>query len=104
MEYTSRLGDRASEAHVNYQCPCGCTAGLIYVRDEGPQHLGSCCCGRLLWVGPQATAVVRSHFEDGVEYEIDKGSLTLPWGETVTTALAVPASELHHDDAHDHAH
>ena len=91
MQYTSKLGDSATEAHVNYQCPCGCTAGLIYERESGPQHLGECCCGRLLWVGPQAAAVVRSHFDAGLTYDLDLASVTLPWGETAVAVLAVPS-------------
>jgi hypothetical protein len=106
LEYTTRIGDTATEAHINYSCPCGCAAGLIYERDEGPQHLGRCCCGRLLWVGPQAVAVVRSHFDVDVEYGIDIGSVTLPWGEQATTALAIPFSELeeHDHEGHEHEH
>ena len=90
MEYTSRFGDRPSQAHVNYQCQCGCAAGLTYDRTSGPEHLGQCCCGRLLWVGEDAEATVRSHAEAGVDYEVDLGSVTLPWGESAKTALAVP--------------
>ena len=45
MQYTTRTGDHAADAHVNYKCPCGCDAGLVYDRDEGPQHLGMCCFG-----------------------------------------------------------
>ena len=96
MEYSSRLGDRPEQAHVNYKCPCGCVAGLLYDRNDGPEQLGACCCGRLLWVGAQATAVVRSHLEASIEYVIDQGSVSLPWGEVAPTALAVPESELSH--------
>jgi len=94
MEYTTRTGDKATEAHVNYQCPCGCTAGLIYDREVGSTELGQCCCGRLLWVGARADDVISFFYEDGIEYNLDMGSVTLPWGESVQTALAVPASEL----------
>jgi hypothetical protein len=106
VDYTTRPGESETEAHVNYKCPCGCDAGLIYERDEGPQHLGACCCGRLLWVGPQAAAVVRSHFARGATYEIEQSRLTLPWGETAVVALAVPldAPPLDQEHHHDHAH
>ena len=99
MEYTSRLGDKPSEAHVNYQCPCGCTAGLIYDRESGSTELGQCCCGRLLWVGDKAGQVVELLYEDGVNYKLDIGSVTLPWGDTLPAALAVPASALEDADA-----
>ena len=94
MQYTTRIGDRDTQAHVNYKCPCGCVAGLLYDRNEGPEHLGTCCCGRLLWVGRQATAVVRSHYKNRVDYELDLGHVSLPWGEEEATALAVPLEAL----------
>lgn len=94
MDYTTRLGDTPTEAHVNYQCPCGCVAGLIYERDQGAQHLGQCCCGRLLWVGEGADAVVRGHYKAGEEYELDVGRVTLPRGQEETAALGVPLQAL----------
>jgi YHS domain-containing protein len=93
MHYISRSGDTPTQAHINYECPCGCTAGLIYDRVSGSTELGQCCCGRLLWVGDKAESVIEFFYEDGVEYQLDVGAVTLPWGEQVQTALAVPASE-----------
>ena len=90
MDYATRLGDRATLAHVNYQCPCGCTAGLTYDRESGSEHLGRCCCGRLLWVGSDAASRVQADYEAGHEYVIDLGVVTLPWGELQPAALAVP--------------
>ena len=95
MEYTTRLGDRETLAHVNYQCPCGCEAGLTYDRESGAEHLGRCCCGRLLWVGDDAEARVRAAHEPATAYEMDVGEVTLPWGEQVKAALAVPALLLY---------
>jgi YHS domain-containing protein len=94
MQYSTRLGDRPDHAHINYQCPCGCEAGLTYDRESGSEHVGACCCGRLLWVGTDAEAKVRANFEPGGKYVIDLSEATLPWGERVTAALAVPASWL----------
>lgn len=94
MDYTTRRGDRPTEAHVNYQCPCGCVAGLIYERDGGAQHLGQCCCGRLLWVGDNAESVVRRNFQEDADYELDRGCVTLPWGEEKTAVLGVPLAAL----------
>ena len=51
MQYMTRLDDDATQAHVNYACPCGCIAGVLYSREGGTADLGQCCCGRLLWVG-----------------------------------------------------
>jgi YHS domain-containing protein len=94
MQYTSRTGDRPAQAHVNYRCPCGCEAGLLYDRESGPEHLGRCCCGRLLWVGDGAEGIVQSHLKDGRDYEVVSGRVTLPWGEEAVTALAVPRDAL----------
>ena len=93
MNYTTRLGDKPTEAHVNYDCPCGCKAGLIYDRESGSTELGQCCCGRLLWLGDKADCVIEFFYEDGVEYRLDLTSVTLPWGDSVEAALAVPAAE-----------
>jgi YHS domain-containing protein len=92
MEYTTRLGERVGLAHVNYQCPCGCVAGLTYDREAGAEHLGQCCCGRLLWVGADAESRVTRAQETTKTYEIDRGSVKLPWGDIVTAALAVPVA------------
>ena len=99
MNYTTRLGDRASQAHINYTCPCGCTAGLTYDRVSGAEHLGRCCCGRLLWVGPDAEARVRAAGEPGMSYEIDEDVVTLPWGEQAIAVLAAPVFDAAERDA-----
>lgn len=114
MDYSTRL-DEENQAHVNYKCPCGCDAGLIYSRDKGTTEAGECCCGRILWVGGDAEAEVRRRQEDTVDYRLDVTIVTLPWGESVEAVLAVPASTLEeersqtadgqpHDHAHDHGH
>ena len=99
MEYMTRIGDRSTQAHVNYNCPCGCVAGLTYDRGQGAEHLGMCCCGRLLWVGSQGEEMVRSHFKDGRAYEFDQGRVTLPWGEEVAAVLAVPQDAVASEQA-----
>lgn len=114
MEYTTKLGDAPTEAHVNYKCPCGCDAGLVYDREAGSTEMGECCCGRLMWVGADAQDVVKAHFEEGIEYQVDSKDVTLPWGETKLVALAVPLQTLeeeaqqHENDhevhGHDYAH
>ncbi len=94
MEYTTKIGDRPTLAHINYRCPCGCLAGLTYDRQEGSEHLGMCCCGRLLWGGHEAEYVVKSHFKSDHEYALYQGSVTLPWGESQHAVLAVPFTAL----------
>jgi YHS domain-containing protein len=94
MEYTTKIGDRPTQAHINYNCPCGCVAGLTYDRGQGAEHVGMCCCGRLLWVGDQAEDVVRSNFKEHRTYELDHGRVRLPWDEEVVAVLAIPQDAL----------
>jgi YHS domain-containing protein len=99
MEYTTRMGSGPGRAHVNYQCPCGCTGGVIYSTGRSLSKAGACCCGRKLWVGDGAEERIRPFLDAGVEYEWDLGSVTLPWGEVARTAMAWPrgsvATEAH---------
>ena len=94
MEYTSKVGDRPTQAHVNYACPCGCVAGLTYDREVGSEHLGRCCCGRLLWVGAEAEEVVRGSFDSTRDYQLDVVAVMLPWGESQPAVLAEPLDAL----------
>src|SRR3954447_18904463 len=95
MQYTTKTGDAPAEAHVNYACPCGCTAGVIYVKESGTADLGQCCCGRLLWLGADAEEHVRNAFETDTDYTLDRNPVTLPWGQTVEAVLAVPNDATH---------
>lgn len=109
MQYTVRLDDNPRRAHINYQCPCGCTAGVLYDRDGVFSEVGECCCGRKMWAGEDGEAHIHSYLDPATDYAWDTGEVALPWGEKVSTALAVPVSELEetsHDDngAHTHAH
>ena len=91
MEYTSRSATGgARRAHVNYNCPCSCVGGVIYSADKPLANPGRCCCGRMLMVGPDAEARLRSLLPAGERFELDVGAVTLPWGESAETALAVP--------------
>ncbi len=92
MEYTTRQGSGPRRAHVNYQCPCSCIGGVVYSADRLLEKPGRCCCGRILMVGPDAEARLRAMLPGDTAYEMDLGSVTLPWGDVAETALAVPAS------------
>ena len=91
MQYTTRMGSGPGRAHVNYQCPCGCTGGVIYSTGKALAKAGACCCGRKLWVGEGAEDRIRPYLEPDAEYVWDVGSVTLPWGEVALTAMAWPA-------------
>lgn len=104
MEYTTRLGSGPRRAHVNYQCPCGCTGGVVYNADKPLSKAGACCCGRKLWVGDDAETLLRPYLLDDVEYLWDVATVTLPWGEVATAAMAWPKDGVPAGDGHDHAH
>ena len=94
MEYTTRPGSGSRRAHVNYQCPCGCIGGVIYSAEKPLSKAGACCCGRKLWVGDSAEAMLRPYLDNGVDYEWDLGTVTLPWGEVAEAAMAWPPGSV----------
>ena len=75
---------------VNYACPCSCDAGFALIRSQGGQAAESCCCGRRLLVGVDAEAQLRAALDAPAEYELNVQQLTMPWGEAVQAALAIP--------------
>jgi copper chaperone CopZ len=77
-------------AEINYDCPCGCVAGFAYNRALAAQDPESCCCGRTMLVGREATASLRTALEGTGEYTFDIQTVTMPWGQPVEAALAVP--------------
>lgn len=80
-------------ADVNYQCPCGCTAGFALDRAQAEQAPESCCCGRQLLVGARASERLHGAFDGG--YTFDVQTLTMPWGQPLEAALAVPTQPAH---------
>jgi len=111
LEYTVRLDENPRRAHINYACPCGCTAGVLYDRAGVFSEVGQCCCGRKMWAGDDAEAHIHEYLAENVEYAWDMGEVTLPWGDRIATALAVPVSELDvaipgpsGEHGHEHSH
>jgi YHS domain-containing protein len=83
----------------------------MYHRKSGSLHMGACCCGRLLWLGEDAEATIKTKYESGVAYDLDIGLVTLPWGAVTTAGLAVPTQrqkpdlpETQAEHGHDHPH
>jgi len=63
---------------------------VIYSADKPLSKAGACCCGRKLWVGSDAEELIRPYLEAGADYDWDRGTVTLPWGEVAETAMAWP--------------
>lgn len=84
-------------ADVNYACPCSCEAGFALDRSRAEQDAEGCCCGRQIIVGAGAEARLRSALDGGGAYRIDVQELTMPWGQPLQAALAIPEGGGEHD-------
>ncbi|MEI6665324.1 MAG: heavy-metal-associated domain-containing protein [Chloroflexota bacterium] len=84
-------------ADVNYACPCSCDAGFALDRSKAEQAPESCCCGRLILVGPEASSKLRAELGDAARYhEVDVQTVTMPWGQPMEVALATPRGGAEH--------
>lgn len=76
-------------ADITYSCPCGSTTEVFHLdRAQGDQEPHS-CCGHHTLVGVNAAARLRARVGDG--YDIDVQTVTMPWGQPVEAAQAIPA-------------
>lgn len=76
-------------ANVNYDCYCGCDAGFALDRSRVDQAAESCCCGNQIIVGLGAAERLRGGLESAA-FRIDVQSVTMPWGQPLDVALAIP--------------
>ncbi len=87
---------------AGYSCPCGCTPSTTYRRGESVATEG-CCCGNQFAVGPGAVAAIVPQ----TGYQLQRDSVTTPWGERVPVAWAIGPSthdHTHASEAEDHVH
>lgn len=82
-------------AEINYDCPCGCVAGFAYNRAVAEAEPESCCCGRTMLVGRAAEERLRRGLPATETYGVDVQTLTMPWGQPLEVALAVPGQASH---------
>lgn len=80
-------------AEINYDCPCGCTAGFAFNRGLASQEPESCSCGRTMLVGRDAAERLRPALQGTGEYTFDIQMVTMPWGQPFKAALAIPVEE-----------
>lgn len=92
-----RITATEAGADVNYTCPCSCEAGFALDRSRTEQDAEGCCCGRQIIVGAGAEARLRSALDGGTAYRIDVQELTMPWGQPLQAALAIPEDGGEHD-------
>ena len=87
---TFRVEKTDAGANVNYDCYCGCDAGFALDRSQADQPLESCCCGNQILVGAGAGARIASKLDTPDAYHLDIQSVTMPWGQPLEVALAIP--------------
>ncbi len=85
-----RIERTAAGANVNYDCYCGCDAGFALDRAQADPAPESCCCGNLILVGPAAAARLTSRLEPPAAYRVEVEQVTMPWGQPVDVAIAIP--------------
>ncbi len=80
-------------ANVNYDCYCGCDAGFALDRSQADQATESCCCGNHIFVGPDAGRRIAGKLDPAATYRIDVREITMPWGQPMEVALAIPRAD-----------
>lgn len=83
-------------ADVNYACPCSCEAGFALDRSRSEQAPESCCCGRQIMVGADAESRLRSALGSPEAYAFDLQTVSMPWGQPLEVALAIPREGAEH--------
>jgi len=87
---TYRVTPTDAGAEINYDCPCGCVAGFAFDRAIANADPESCCCGRTMLVGGGAEERLRSGLGEQDSYRFDLQTVTMPWGQPMEVALAIP--------------
>ncbi|MSP23544.1 MAG: copper chaperone [Dehalococcoidia bacterium] len=87
---TFRIEKTDAGANVNYDCYCGCDAGFALDRSQADPALESCCCGNQILVGAGAGARITSKLDAPEAYRLDVQQVTMPWGQPLEVALAIP--------------
>ena len=77
-------------ANVNYDCYCSCDAGFAIDRSRADAAPESCCCGNQILVGAGAGQRIASKLDAPERYRIDVQQVTMPWGQPLEVALAIP--------------
>jgi len=80
-------------ANVNYDCYCGCDAGFALDRSAADPAPESCCCGSQILVGSAAGERIGAKLEDASAYRVDLQTVTMPWGQPMQVALAIPQGD-----------
>lgn len=88
-----RVSRTAAGADVNYDCYCGCDAGFALERAQADPVAESCCCGNHMLVARDAGDRLRSRLADATAYRVELTPVTMPWGQPLEVALAIPIGE-----------
>lgn len=90
-----RVSATAAGADINYACPCSCDAGFALDRAQAEQPSEHCCCGRTILAGRSAEARLRASLASADAYSFDVQTVTMPWGQPLEVALAIPRDAGH---------
>jgi copper chaperone CopZ len=90
-----RVSRTEAGADLNYECPCGCTAGFALDRSKADQAPESCCCGRTMLVGGRAAERLKGSIAATAFFPIDVQTVMMPWGQPMEAALATPYDAEH---------
>src|SRR5262245_60619510 len=111
MEFHVRaLPNKPDTLEARYDCPCGCKPRARYQKgtsDAGHEH---CCCGRVHFVGADATGKMQAYLDErkangqdvGLHYSFESGHIKAPWGDAVSWAFAVPDKQNGHETGGHH--
>ncbi|MBM3139968.1 MAG: heavy-metal-associated domain-containing protein [Chloroflexi bacterium] len=80
-------------ADVNYACYCGCEAGFALDRAQPNPAPEGCCCGNRILVGRDAAERLAATLDAPATYRVDVQPVTMPWGQPMEVALAVPRDD-----------
>jgi copper chaperone CopZ len=85
-----RVERTGAGANVNYDCYCGCDAGFALDRAQEDPAPESCCCGNQILVGRDAASRLPAALDPGARYRVVVDTVSMPWGQAMDVALAIP--------------
>jgi len=79
--------DSGESLRAGYQCPCGCSPSVEYVRGAQPAT-DNCCCGNQFAIGPHAATMLAPTAGFKPELRV----FDTPWGDRLEAAWLVGPS------------
>ena len=105
MEFTVHTSKYQKDTiEVRYNCDCGCKPRVKHQRGQDTADYEHCCCGRIHFVGIDATTHLTTYLEErrnqgedtDLTYDLGSKTVATPWGEPILVAYAVPDNPRKH--------